>query len=269
MRARAWFPSRAVTESHVDPVFGAGWTVTRDSDLPAYAQIERRLAGLIADGELAPGDRLPSERDLAAKVGVSRLTARAALASLAQRGLVDRGVGRRGTFVSQPKMTYDLRDFTGFTEMARRHGLEAGARVLAAEQVPAPDNVADALLLAPVDEVYRLVRLRSAGGEPLTLEHSWIPVGPFPGLLQCDITHSLYAVMKDSYDRAPVRARERLEANIALDDQARALGVSPGAPLMLVERVAYSADGTPVEFARDYHRGDRAHFVAELTTRVN
>ena len=47
------------------------------------------------------------------------------------------------------------------------------------------------------------------------------------------------------------------------------LGIAPGAPLMLVVRVAYSQDGTAVEFARDYHRGDRAHFVAKLTTRID
>jgi GntR family transcriptional regulator len=75
--------------------------------------------------------------------------------------------------------------------------------------------------------------------------------------------------MDECYGRAPVRATERLEANIALDDQARALGISPGAAVMLVERVAYSAEGVPVEFARDFHRGDRAHFVAELTTRID
>jgi GntR family transcriptional regulator len=258
-----------VTESRVDPMLGTGWMVTRDSELPAYAQIEQRLATLITDGELAPGDRLPSERDLAARVGVSRLTARAALASLAQRGLVQRGIGRRGTFVAQPKMTYDLREFAGFTEMVRRHGLEPGARVLAAEQIPAPEQVVAALELDAGQEAYRLVRLRFAGGEPLTLEHTWIPVGPFPTLLERDITHSLYAVMDECYACAPVRATERLEANIAVDDQARWLGISPGAPLMLVERVAYSAEGIPVEFARDFHRGDRAHFVAELTTRMD
>jgi GntR family transcriptional regulator len=258
-----------VTESRLDPVFAAGWTVARDSDLPAYAQIEQRLAGLITDGDLHPGDRLPSERDLAARVGVSRLTARAALASLAHRGLVERGVGRRGTFVAQPKMTYDLREFAGFTEMARRHGLEAGAKILVAEQTPASENVAEALRVGLGKEVYRFVRLRYAGGEPMTLEHTWIPTGPFPGLLARDITHSLYAVMDESYGCPPVRATERLEASVALEDQARALGISPGAPLMLVVRVSYSEAGIPVEFARDYHRGDRAHFVAELTTRID
>ncbi len=250
------------------PVFDDGWTVERPSVLPPYAQIERRLEGLIESGALQAGDRLPSERELAMRVGVSRLTARAALASLAQRGLVERGVGRRGTFVARPKLTYDLRDFAGFTEMARRQGLAPGAEILQVREGSAPEAVARELALATAAPVYEIVRLRSAGGEPLTLEDTWIPAEPFPALLTRDLTGSLYAVMHEAYDRGPVRAVERLEATVAGEREAGALGVAPGAPLMLVVRVAYAADETPVEFARDHHRGDRAHFVAELTTRL-
>jgi GntR family transcriptional regulator len=249
-------------------LFDDGWTVERPSVLPPYAQIERRLEALIESGALQPGDRLPSERELAMRVGVSRLTARAALASLAQRGLLERGVGRRGTFVARPRLTYDLRNFAGFTEMARRQGLAPGAEVLHAREQPAPEVVARELALDPGDPVYEVVRLRSAAGEPLTLEHTWIPATPFPELLSHDLTGSIYAVMHDAYDRGPVRAVERLEATVAVEREAGVLGVAPGAPLMLVTRVAYAEDGTPVEFARDHHRGDRAHFVAELTTRL-
>lgn len=240
----------------------------RPSVLPPYAQIERRLEALIESGALQPGDRLPSERELAMRVGVSRLTARAALASLAQRGLVERGVGRRGTFVAQPRLTYDLRDFAGFTEMARRQGLAAGAQVLNTRQQPAPESVARELALAVGASVYEIVRLRSADGEPLTLEDTWIPAAPFPELLSHDLTASLYDVMHEAYQHGPVRAVERLQATSAGEREAQALGVAPGTALMLVVRVAYAQDGTPVEFARDHHRGDRAHFVAELTTRL-
>jgi GntR family transcriptional regulator len=249
-------------------LFDDGWTVERPSVLPPYAQIERRLEALIESGALQPGDRLPSERELAMRVGVSRLTARAALASLAQRGLLERGVGRRGTFVARPRLTYDLRDFAGFTEMARRQGLAPGAEVLHVRERSAPEGVARELALAAAAPVYEIVRLRSAGGEPLTLEETWIPAEPFPEFLNHDLTASLYDVMHNEYERGPVRAVERLQATAAGEREARALGVGPGTALMLVVRVAYAKDETPVEFARDHHRGDRAHFIAELTTRL-
>ncbi len=246
----------------------SNWTVQRDGATAPYAQIEARLAALIESGELPPGARVPSERELAAGVGVSRATARAALAGLAQRGLVERGTGRRGTCVTRPRLQYDLRDFAGFTEMARRHGLAAQARTLVAETVPATPVVGEALDLAPGTPVHRIERLRSTGGEPMALEQTWIPAALYPGLLEHDLSGSLYAVMDGVYGRAPVSATERLEACNATAEQAGTLGVAPGAALMLVVRIARTQNGAPVEFARDHHRGDRARFVAELTTRT-
>jgi GntR family transcriptional regulator len=243
------------------------WRVERAGPTPPYAQIEARLAALIESGQLAPGERVPSERELAARVGVSRATARAALAGLAQRGLVERGSGRRGSVVSRPRLQYDLRDFAGFTEMARRQGLAAQARTLLAQTLAATPAVAEALGICPGAAVHHIGRLRSAGGEPMALEQTWLPAALYPGLLDHDLSGSLYTVMDRDYGRAPVSATERLEACNATAEQAGALGVAPGAALMLVVRVARAQDGTPVEFARDHHRGDRARFVAALATR--
>ena len=74
--------------------------------------------------------------------------------------------------------------------------------------------------------------------------------------------------MRDEYGLEPVRAVERLEPVLARPHEAEALGVPEGSPLMLVERVAYAADGTAVEWARDRHRGDRARFVVEVAAGV-
>ena len=243
------------------------WRIDRAAGAPAYAQIEERLIGLIASGRLGVGDRLPAERDLADWVGVSRMTARAALRSLAQRGVVERGVGR-GTFVARAKLDHDLTAFAGFTELVRRQGMAPDAHVRAAEEVAAPDIVAVELQVEPGSRVFRLERLRFADDEPLTLEDSWVPAERFPGLLDQDVSGSLYALMGDGYDRAPVRAEERLEPVLASEVDADALGVEVGAPLMRVERVAFDATDMPVEFAHDHHRGDRARFVVHVATAV-
>src|SRR2546428_7063221 len=114
-----------------------------------YAQIEDWLAGQIATGALAPGDRLPTEQDLAEWFGVSRMTLRHALAELARRGLVTKSVGRRGgTFVAAPKLEQDLTTLAGFSEQLRRHGMVAGALVLSARSRPAGPAAAPALPLA-------------------------------------------------------------------------------------------------------------------------
>ena len=102
---------------------------------------------------------------------------------------------------------------------------------------------------------------------PLTLEDSWLPEALFPGIASADLGGSLYALMGNGYGHAPVRAVEHLEPVAARAGDAEALGIRARSPLMLVERVAYDADDVPVEYAQDRHRGDRARFVVEVTTR--
>jgi GntR family transcriptional regulator len=245
-------------------IFGGGWTVAERSPKPAWVQIEEQLGDRIESGGLTPGERLPPERDLAEALHVSRMTVRQALASLAARGLVERGVGR-GTFVREaPPVIHDLTRVAGFTEEVERHGLQAGARILEAKQCSAPDQVATALQLAPGAPVVRLERVRLGSDRPMTLEDSWLPAERFPGLLDRDLTGSLYALMRTEYGLGPVTATERLEPMAARSYEADALEVAEGSPLMHVERVAYAADGTPVEFARDRHRGDAARFVIRV-----
>jgi GntR family transcriptional regulator len=176
---------------------------------------------------------------------------------------VERGVGR-GTFVRAPgKVEHDLGAALGFTAQLGRQGIAAGAAVLSAEEAPAPTAVGAALGLAEGAPALRVRRVRSAGGRPLALEDSWLPGERFPGLLEHDLGGSLYAIMREPYGLEPAEAVERLEPVVARPHEAGLLEVEPGAPLMLVERVARAADGTPVEFARDRHRGDRARFVVQ------
>src|ERR1700744_6646804 len=100
--------------------------VLREPGITVHAQIEDWLAGQIATGALVPGDGLPTEHDLAAWFGVSRMTLRHALAELARRGLLTRAVGRHGgTFVAAPKMEQDLTRLAGVSEELRRHGVIA------------------------------------------------------------------------------------------------------------------------------------------------
>ncbi len=237
------------------------------SAAPVHVQIEEQLAGQIASGELHTGERLPPERDLARDLNVSRMTVRQALSSLAARGLVERGAGR-GTFVAPRKVDHDLTRVAGFSEQLARQGLEPGAKIIDVSETPAGWRVSAALEIAPKAPVVRIQRLRLADGVPMALEDSWFPAEHFPGFADHDLHGSLYALMRDVYGVAPVRAIERLEPVLARAHEARALDVPARAPLMLVERTAYGGDGTPVEFAHDRYRGDRARFVVRVSPDV-
>src|SRR6266516_3571879 len=224
---------------------------------PAHAQIEAWLAEAVAGGKLAPGDRLPPERELAERLRVSRMTLRHALASLERRGLVARQVGRDGgTFVAEPKV--ELTGLAALSDQLRRLGLAAGARVLSArERSAAP---AEAALGR---RVYEIVRVRLADGEPIALERMALPADAFPGLLDGPLEGSIYELIRSRYAEAPVRAVERLEPALASAEDAAALGIRAGAPVILVERTAYGDSGRTLELSRDVFRGDRTRVVWE------
>jgi GntR family transcriptional regulator len=227
-----------------------------------HAQIEDWLAGAIAAGQLAPGDRLPAEHDLAGWLGVSRMTLRHALSELAQRGLVIRAVGRHGgTFVAEPKLDQDVTTLAGFSEQLRRHGMVAGARVLTAARIEAGPAAAAALHLPAGDPVLEVRRIRLADGQPMVLEHSQFPASLFGDLLDCRLDGSLYDLLAERFGQRPHRARESFEPVIAGVREAEALEVDEGAPLLRVERTAYSPAGLPLEYARDLFRGDRTRVV--------
>jgi GntR family transcriptional regulator len=225
---------------------------------PAHVQIEQWLMSLIDDRTLADGDKLPTEQDLAASLGVSRMTLRQSLGSLEARGVLERTPGRRGgTFIRAPRIELDITGLAGFTEQLRQGQLRATARIVSCLVVPASQPTAQALELAPETAVYEVVRVRTARRQPVALERSYLPVELFPGLLSKRLTGSLYRRMDREYGLAPQTATEYLEPYIASQYEAELLDVSVGSALLLIERTARTTSGQPVEHAHDLFRPDK------------
>jgi GntR family transcriptional regulator len=229
---------------------------------PVHEQIERWFHDAFASGRFRSGDRLPTERELATHLGVSRMTLRQSLSALETRGLVVRRLGRSGgTYVGSPRVVEcDLAAVTGFSEQMRRSGLAPGARVVSAERRRAPRDVAQALGLSTGASAIRVERVRSGDGEPVALEESWFPARLFPDLLAHTLVGSLYALL-EGWGRRPVRLRETLEPILAPAREAALLDTAAGSPLMLVTRIALDSTGTPVEYARDLFRADRTRLI--------
>jgi GntR family transcriptional regulator len=225
---------------------------------PAHVEIERWLVAAIGRRELSAGDKLPPEAELAARIGVSRMTLRQALGRLEARGVITRRPGRRGgTFVAEPRIDVDLTGWAGFTAQLRRAHVRAGAQVVLARTLPATPDVATALALARGEPVHEVARVRSAQRLPVALERSWFPAAAFPGLLDHRLTGSLYTLLHKEFGHQPRTAEEFVDPVVADPDSARLLGVEHGRPLLRVERTAYTAAGLAVEFARDLFRTDR------------
>ena len=249
-------PVRVLAVDH--RALGAKPTLTMTTDEPSHLRIEQWLRGRIAAGHLVPDDKLPPEEDLAAALGVSRMTLRQALGSLEATGTLERRRGRAGgTFIREQHIDVDLTGLPGFTEQMSRSNIRAGARVVSVRRMRAKGAVATALELVGGRDVFEIIRVRSANRDPLALEETYLPCHLFEGLDQRRLTGSIYAIMRNDYDLAPHDAQEWLEPALASDEHATLLDIAPGAPLMLVTRTSYTVAGVAVEHAYDRYRADR------------
>jgi len=228
---------------------------------PKYYSVKRHLLEII--GTLPAGSPVPTERELTARVGTSRTTVRQALSDLVAEGRLIRRQGA-GTFVAEPKITWPLQ-LTSFTEQAAAIGFRAGAELLSARRTRAAGEVAARLRLAVGAPVYRLERLRLADDTPIALEISHLSAARFPGLLgRARRSSSLYRVLTERYRIVPVDAEETIETAPATPRQAELLHTDTGAPMLVLCRHSFDADGVPVEFVTSWYRGDRYTFVARL-----
>jgi GntR family transcriptional regulator len=235
-----------------------------DVPVPLYYRVREDLRELILSGELKPGDRVSSERELCEEYEVSSITAKRAVLDLVRVGLLYRVPGK-GTFVSQPKMERNLSQLTSFTEEMLHHGLRPNSTVLDARIVPASGAIAKRLDLPPGEEVICLERVRFANGDPLMLEKTFLPHELFPGLLSEDLVgQSLYDFITQKYGVSLVKARETLEPVIMDDKEAQNLSVEEGAPGLLLELIAYTDNGEPVEYTKAIVRGDRCKYYIEM-----
>lgn len=234
----------------------------KDLPVPLYHQLQELLRAHIESGVCLPGEQLPTEEELAKQFGVSKITVRQALQNLADLKYITRRHGR-GTFVERRKFDQGPRELLSFTEEMRRHGLEAGARILSQGTEPANAAVSDSLLLPARSLVFVLKRLRVAGGEPVTLQTAYIPAELAPGL-ELAAGASLYEVLQRQYNLYAARARETYQAAAADPESAELLAIAPGDPVLWAKRVTLLSNNKPFEFVQSVIRGDRSSIVLDL-----
>jgi GntR family transcriptional regulator len=241
--------------------------VDHHSPLPLYAQVEAILASSIADGMFPPGSRLPNEDELVERFAVSRTTIRQTIQNLIRRGLIEIRRGK-GTFVSQPKITQELTELSGFVEDMQLLGRQASARVLDKQVVAANESVAHQLALTTGTPVVRIQRVRLADNAPLSFDETYLPREIGEKIMENDLeTEPIFSLLEQKYKIPLLEAEYRLEAVSADTTVARALGVAIGSPIFLIERTSYSVEQRPIDYEKLYYRGDQIRFVTRLARR--
>ncbi len=213
---------------------------------------------------LSPGTMLPSERALAERYGVARMTVRQELERLEAKGFIFRVQGK-GTFVAEPKFTQS-QELTSFSEDMRARGMVPGSVVLSSEVTEALEIVARELDLEVGDPIVRIDRVRTADGEPMAYERAHLPAARFPGLENEGLADaSLYTILQSKWGVRLGRALQRVSVVTLDDEEAERLHVSPGRSAFLFERTTLAVDGSTVEYVRSLYRGDRYQVATELT----
>ncbi len=233
----------------------------RDNPLPLYHQLAGRIREQIRGGSLTPGARLVSETALSQQAGVSRMTARQAIALLAAEGLVvvRHGVG---TFVAEPRLTYDALHLLGFSETLAAHGGTTTSDVLEQAVEPARPDIADHLTVPAGAPVVKVMRVRRVDGEPLVLEASYLPASACEGLERQELAgRSLYAVLERDFDLRLAGASQHFAARPPSDTEREHLELSDGACVMALWGVSEDETGRPVEYFEAAYRGDRFEFT--------
>lgn len=234
------------------------------SPIPLYYQLASLLKEKITSAECGPGEKLPTEGELAEAHGVSRITVRQAMGSLVSEGWLRRRRGQ-GTFVAQELPLKESVRLTCVIEDLDAAGLSTKIEVPEWRYIPATAAIATKLNLQPGAEVLCYGRRLLADEVPFSYSRGYLAAEIGGRITRDDLLKTpLLALLDRSADVRIERGEQTIEATLADPPMAGLLGARVGTPLLLLQRVSFAGDGRPVEFRVTYHRGDRSRYVLRL-----
>ncbi len=233
---------------------------------PLYDQIKILITQSLIAGEWRPGDAIPSEIDLANRFKVSQGTVRKAIDELAAENILIRRQGK-GTFVASHSQE---RSSTRFLRINRDDGLAEypESRLLSVSRLRAPEESARLLDLRTGASIFVIKRLLSFEHSPRIFDEIHIPAAIFKGLdepMMRAYPGSLYSFFETNFGIAMIRAEEHIKAVSAGEEAAQLLNRELGAPLMQIDRVAFTYGDRPVEWRRGLCFTDRYSYVTEMS----
>ena len=234
--------------------------IDRSSPIPLYFQITAQLEAAIDTGELAPGDRLPNEIELAGSLGLSRPTMRRALEVLVGKGLVVRKRGH-GTEVASAQVHRRV-ELTSLFDDLDAAGQHPTTEVLTLDAARVNATAAASIGVDAATPIVYVERLRLADGRPLAV---WQRVhGSSSAEVSADLLGGdVLSVLLRAGGGGPQVAKQRIAARTASQREARLLDIRRGQPVITMQRTAYDTEGRAIEFGDHVYRADA--YAIEVT----
>jgi GntR family transcriptional regulator len=257
-------------------------SINKNLPTPAYLQLKDKLVSAIEKGLLSAGSALPSERDLADDLGLSRMTVRRAFEALVAEKRVEQRQGS-GTYVLGRTVEQVIDRVLGFTDEAVNLGVKAGS-VLLETQLLTPDPIitralqlkestmqqsknglAKKAVKTANQKILCITRLRTADGEPLALQTAYLA----PHLNALSLTKlskkgSLYKTIEEQFGIKPQGAKQSISARLPNEHECQVLHITATTPVLALERTTFDKAGNPFEFVRSSYRGDRYVMLLDL-----
>jgi GntR family transcriptional regulator len=237
-------------------------SVDRNSPMPIFRQIEDFILTGIRSGTIRPGDRIPSQYEIAHECQVSRATVQKAIDRLVMDQVLFHQPGK-GIFVAAPTERQRLPLLQSFSQSLQALGHQVNADLLLTEQTLTTPQIAETLSLLPDAQVIRIQRLQYVNRQPMMLQVVYLEAERFQGVLARDLRReSLTAIIQEVGQTTIAGSTIAIESSVANWEEARTLNVQAGNPLLTIEEVDYEASGRPIRFSRNKFRGDRFRAVA-------
>ncbi|MEA4909208.1 MAG: GntR family transcriptional regulator [Anaerolineaceae bacterium] len=227
--------------------------IDRNTPIPLYYQVAQVLRRQVETGELNPGEYIPTEKDLQLRFNVSRATVRQAINELVYAGILERQRSK-GTLVARIPIEENVFGLASYTNELMKHDVNTMARQVDFALLPASAGVAQQLEVEAGHLLATGTRLRLVHKEPVAVERWFLPARLIPGykknfLKETGQEQSIYFMLWKHYGITIQRAIETVNATPLEPHDARLLNMTPGVPVLMRQRVSYTADGKVVMYS--------------------
>lgn len=237
--------------------------------LPLYYQIKQTIKGWIVNKEFKPGDKIPSENELAKRFKVNRLTVRQALSQLIQEGFLISKRGQ-GTFVVDNESLYENLDleFTGFIDDLFYQTTKTKTMSVEISKVKVNAWVKEKLRLDDTEEsVIQIKRVRYKNDNSFAYTINYLPLEIGNKITEKELKKKpLLQIIEQDLNIQFSEAFQTIEASFADKEVSERLRIVQGSPILYVERVMYTGNHKPVEFVQTSYRGDLYKYIVRLKT---